>query len=819
MEFAKGGLIESIKDALGPKATSTIHARASPVLQYIQFCKDRGIEPFPLVEHTCYDYVKSCEGRAATYTRSFLLSLSFANYHFGVQGADVVLGSSRIRGLVNTLFAQKRKLVQRPPLTVNQIRLRFSDGQQICQLTLDQQDDGFGFVEALAAKTKTSVSLDRKTRHLPVAVPLLAFGDAQWLPTWLDLRQKELGAQANSIDEFIPLLPSPTMKGWSKMPLGVTSGANWLRSLLQGVEPEKGTPVGTHSLKATLLSMSAKYGMNHGVRKLLGYHAGSKNQSMLCYSRDAMAEPLRQMCQMIQEVKAGRFLPDCSRSGRFPAVAESEIPKEQDELSESSSSGSENEEEVDHVQEEAACASVVGTWRPSKDERLETAIFVRHKVSRCIHAFADESGIEFTCGRKMANTYEVLRTFVAMSYGDSKAVFAQRCKEIGLDDAVTSKIISHGLDTMSKFAFASNFQPGATDETPLVNLTKDFLSRSPTTVEMSCIRRLFSESYANVASDIKSRVEASDDTPARRLAPAERAERLKQQQRRLIGVNISGPYEPGDALVDRCISVYESDRIQYIPWDVCTSREHEILHGSKKDQSLTFDTSGALKLQRQTKVEPCSTASEIQVRYCLTRRALALEQANVVGFAKMEAWSEKMMQTRLEDPPPNHVRTTMKQLEMADRKLFVLISERTREGIKPSPAGRPVDAVIKDCMESSEVLTLLQPRPSSSSSRPAETPSSGEPPSKRFKGSGKGNKGKGSGKLGKDSFIRIPHELLALNAVPATPKGHRLCFSYNLKTCSNTVDKQRCPKGLHACAVKGCHKQHPALDCPGAGKE
>lgn len=437
MEFAKGGLIESIKDALGPKATSTIHARASPVLQYIQFCKDRGIEPFPLVEHTCYDYVKSCEGRAATYTRSFLLSLSFANYHFGVQGADVVLGSSRIRGLVNTLFAQKRKLVQRPPLTVKQImkleetvldnrrskqerlasgfflfllmgRLRFSDGQQICQLTLDQQDDGFGFVEALAAKTKTSVSLDRKTRHLPVAVPLLTFGDTQWLPTWLDLRQKELGAQANSIDEFIPLLPSPTMKGWSKMPLGVTSGANWLRSLLQGVEPEKGTPVGTHSLKATLLSMSAKYGMNHGVRKLLGYHAGSKNQSMLCYSRDAMAEPLRQMCQMIQEVKAGRFLPDCSRSGRFPAVAESEIPKEQDELSESSSSGSENEEEVDHVQEEAACASVVGTWRPSKDERLETAIFVRHKVSRCIHAFADESGIEFTRGRKMANTYEVL---------------------------------------------------------------------------------------------------------------------------------------------------------------------------------------------------------------------------------------------------------------------------------------------------------------------------------------------------------------------------------------------------------------------------
>ena len=112
--------------------------------------------------------------------------------------------------------------MQRPPLTVSQIvhledivlnshkteydrvaagfflfvlmgRLRFSDGQQICQLQLDQQPDGFGFVEAVAAKTKTSVSLERKTRHLPVAVPLIPFGDQQWLPAWLELRKKIFG--------------------------------------------------------------------------------------------------------------------------------------------------------------------------------------------------------------------------------------------------------------------------------------------------------------------------------------------------------------------------------------------------------------------------------------------------------------------------------------------------------------------------------------------------------------------------------------------------------------------------------------------------
>lgn len=141
-------------------------------------------------------------------------------------------------------------------------RLRFSDAQQVCQLKLDQQPDGFGFVEAVAAKTRTSVSLERKTRHLPVAVPLLPFGEKQWMPTWLEFRQKFFSDAANSADEFIPLLPSPTTNGaWSKIPLSVSSGSNWLRSLLQGAMDDRGVPIGTHSLKATLLSMAAKFGM------------------------------------------------------------------------------------------------------------------------------------------------------------------------------------------------------------------------------------------------------------------------------------------------------------------------------------------------------------------------------------------------------------------------------------------------------------------------------------------------------------------------------------------------------------------------------
>ena len=91
-----------------------------------------------------------------------------------------------------------------------------------------------------------------------------------------------------------------------------------------------------------------------------------------------------------------------------------------------------------------------------------------------------------------------------------------------------------------------------------------------------------------------------------------------------------------------------------------------------------------------------------------------------------------------------------------------------------------------------------------------------ESPGKKFKGDKKG-KGKGSGSS--DQFMRVPVELLKLGSVGATNKGHRLCFGFNLKTCKETVSKQRCPRGLHLCSVKDCHRQHPALECPKAKKE
>lgn len=382
---------------------------------------------------------------------------------------------------------------------------------------------------------------------------------------------------------------------------------------------------------------------------------------------------------------------------------------------------------------------------------------------------------------------------LAMSCSDSEAVFKARFLELGLTDAQYRLFSDEGLTTMGHFAFSCNYAPGGADERPLVTLVTKVLGAAPSTREMSCLRRLFSEAYSTIAAEIKSQVEASDDTVVKKLAPAERAQRLKDQQARLTGLELRGNYEPGDSLIDKSVAAYEADRLVYISWELCVSREHELLSGTKKDPSLSFDASGNLKLAKKDTAEPCSTSSEMHVRYCLTRTGLALEQANIISFRNHERLTEKLMNARLEEPPTGCVRLTMKQLEQADRKFWTLMSEHTRDGIKARAAGRPCDDKFDACIGSPEFLNLLQhrfaPPPTSQVPRPPKQTEGPKFKKPRFEG----NAPKGAGK----SFQRVPAELLAMGCVACTPKGHRLCFDANFKRCKLQVVDNKCSKGLH----------------------
>lgn len=322
-----------------------------------------------------------------------------------------------------------------------------------------------------------------------------------------------------------------------------------------------------------------------------------------------------------------------------------------------------------------------------------------------------------------------------MSCSDSKAVFKARFLELGLTEEQFRLFDAEALNTMGTFAFSCNFAPGGADEKPLVSLVTKILAGEPSTFEMSCLRRLFSEAYSTIAAEIKSQVEASDEMSAKRLAPAERAQRLKDQQQRLTGLELRGNYEPGDTLVDRCVAAYESDRIVYLAWETCVSREHELLTGSKKDSGVSFDSSGNLKLSKKETAEPCLTSSEMQVRYCLVRRGLALDQANIMTYAKHDRLTEKLLGARLDEPPHGYVRLTMKQVETADKKFWSLMAELTREGIKTKAAGKPCDLRFSECFNSLP-QTPSQPKPARHNDGPKPKKSRSEPSA--AKGSGKG---------------------------------------------------------------------------------
>ena len=438
MEFAKGGLAESISDALGNKSSSTLHARAGPLIRYLKFCSDRDMSAFPLEEHRIYDFVKSLEDAAPSFPRSFMLSLSFATHVLGLLGGASVCSSKRIDGAVRVHFEKRSKVRQRPPLTVEQIktleqivknpkksmydrimagyflmlvfgRLRFSDGQRITGMRLEVVHvDGkpIGFLECAAERTKTSITLERKVRFLPIAVPVQCLTKPAWLPVWNELRADQgLMSSERPVDGF-PVMPSPAAGGgWSQAQLNVTPAGEWLRNLLKNTATVGNIRVATHSCKATMLAWCARAGVPHDVRKLLGYHSSSSDQSMLVYSRDAMSQPLRLLIEAIDSVANGSFDPDLLRSGLF--AREAAAGADDGDSVATSSCGSEDEDDQDVFAEEEAIEHVARDWQPKGSVDDDSSVYVRHSASRCIHKLMDESGTHLACGRAMSVRYEV----------------------------------------------------------------------------------------------------------------------------------------------------------------------------------------------------------------------------------------------------------------------------------------------------------------------------------------------------------------------------------------------------------------------------
>ena len=429
----------------------------------------------PFFEEDAYKYVAFLRNSGAPPTRAtrFREAVAFAKYVVGADGADDVLSSRRVSGAALESWRRKRKLRQRDPLTVGQVkaleavaagqgkvmdrvfagfvlfmlytRARFNDAMNV---TSEPEVVG-RFLEAETAKFKTANLPGRRDKVLPLAGPAQGLVAASWAERWLDDR-RACGLVAAP---GRPFMPAPCADGsWTEGPLANFEATVWMRELLAA---DAGPPadmdnIGTHSCKVTTLSWMAKAGAKEGDRRLLGYHVAPKSRSVLIYSRDALAGPLRELEKILKCIACGDFAPDADRSGRWvgerppppppsavpppPSEAADDVPPPppppEQESSDGSSCGSSTASEPDQpsdsdgeAAERAAQAVSVKGRGPA---RGSSEAIHKHAQRGTFHKGAELDGTRLACGRAVSANFRLVDEIPAFMWPRCQVCFGTR---------------------------------------------------------------------------------------------------------------------------------------------------------------------------------------------------------------------------------------------------------------------------------------------------------------------------------------------------------------------------------------------------------
>ena len=334
---------QTVADALSGKALSTLRARASSLMAFGRWKKSLDVQAtiLPILEEQVYAYVRELREHNAPRTKPsrFLESVAFAHHLLGAE-VDNAMHSPRVKGAVAVPLVIPCK---KSPLSVQQIaffenlavddlgqlgvfagyccmilhmRLRWMDGQFCQQEPFLDLFDGRGFLEARLYHHKTAGRQKHSKRLLPAACNVPGVTGVDWATAWLQHRRQH-GLEAKP---GTPTMPAPlSTGGWAMLPLEAAQATAWMRELLRNLHPTVPLhSIGTHSLKATLLSMMSKAGCDPAIRRLAGYHVDPGSKMALEYSRDAQAPVLHALQAVAMAIQHGYFDPDANRSRRWP---------------------------------------------------------------------------------------------------------------------------------------------------------------------------------------------------------------------------------------------------------------------------------------------------------------------------------------------------------------------------------------------------------------------------------------------------------------------------------------------------------------------
>ena len=168
---------------------------------------------------------------------------------------------------------------------------------------LDPDADNPEFIEFHIKDYKTKASKTWTAGALVAVAPASGVVGSNWISHWLEVRTS-LG-----IDPGVhPVMPAPDCDGAASVrSLTTTEATRWLNMVMDRAELLRvDRRLSSHSGKATLLSYMARWGASLNTREMLVGHT-SHVQSVLCYSRDSLSGPLRELGDMLAAVRGGNF--------------------------------------------------------------------------------------------------------------------------------------------------------------------------------------------------------------------------------------------------------------------------------------------------------------------------------------------------------------------------------------------------------------------------------------------------------------------------------------------------------------------------------
>ena len=343
-----------IEDTFRSKSTATLESRAGAILSYIRWANNTLPDPelcgmprvFPLVEEDIYDYV--CDLRinkaAPTKISRFREAVAFCFGVLGLHGAEECMASRRIEGVAYDGLSKKSIDRQAEDFLVSQVELferscisipegntkvfigfvtalihwraRLSDTHHCCtEPFLDTSDAGEGFIEMGVVGTKTSHVASRMTKQLPLVGSATGVTGTRWAEAWLNERSRQ---GLDSSGTF--LMPSIEKTGsFSSKRMTAGEFNILIREFLRAHTANALSllRISSHSCKHTILAWSSKAGLKLSVRRTLGHHLKTGDGSVIVYSRDSQAGPLREMVNVLQAIRDRKFFPDRTRSGRW----------------------------------------------------------------------------------------------------------------------------------------------------------------------------------------------------------------------------------------------------------------------------------------------------------------------------------------------------------------------------------------------------------------------------------------------------------------------------------------------------------------------